>query len=97
MNVERVIGNRKKFSNLLIIKHGVVAQLVRASACHAEGREFESRPSRQPSSFAKPSEDTSPREAFSFANLSTEGLPKVEATAGRPIPEAASRGAFFNV
>ncbi len=27
--------------------HGVVAQLVRASACHAEGRGFESRPSRQ--------------------------------------------------
>ncbi len=26
--------------------HGVVAQLVRASACHAEGRGFESRPSR---------------------------------------------------
>ena len=26
---------------------GVVAQLVRASACHAEGRGFESRPSRQ--------------------------------------------------
>jgi hypothetical protein len=26
--------------------NGVVAQLVRASACHAEGRGFESRPSR---------------------------------------------------
>ncbi len=30
----------------LLSPHGVVAQLVRASACHAEGRGFESRPSR---------------------------------------------------
>ena len=30
----------------LLPNHGVVAQLVRASACHAEGRGFESRPSR---------------------------------------------------
>ena len=38
---------------------GVVAQLVRASACHAEGRGFESRSSRQ---FFKPV--SSPKRAF---------------------------------
>ena len=37
----------------LLSPHGVVAQLVRASACHAEGRGFESRPSRQFVDFCK--------------------------------------------
>lgn len=31
---------------IILPNNGVVAQLVRASACHAEGRGFESRPSR---------------------------------------------------
>ena len=34
----------------LVFKYGGVAQLVRASACHAEGRGFESRHSRHPPS-----------------------------------------------
>gem|GEM_PF-3841837 len=32
--------------NRVVLKHGGVVQLVRTSACHAEGREFESRHSR---------------------------------------------------
>ena len=30
-----------------LVANGLVVQLVRISACHAEGREFESRPDRQ--------------------------------------------------
>jgi hypothetical protein len=51
------------------LKHGPVVQLVRIQACHAWGREFESRPDRQ--QLEKPSEKSGgfffPRaSAFSF-------------------------------
>ena len=35
------------FTLISVIERGVVVQLVRTPACHAGGREFESRPSRQ--------------------------------------------------
>jgi hypothetical protein len=39
-------GRGTNDNNGCVKLYGVVAQLVRASACHAEGRGFESRPSR---------------------------------------------------
>ncbi len=44
------VGNLQKQKFVLLLyrnqKHGVVVQLVRMPACHAGGREFESRPYR---------------------------------------------------
>ena len=37
----------RRFDSVITHHYAVVAQLVRVSACHAEGRGFESRPPRQ--------------------------------------------------
>src|SRR4051812_20255957 len=71
--------------------HGVVAQLVRASACHAEGRGFESRPSRHPSlllelRMAQPSRSGSRSEGWRPPKRSDVGGPK------RRQQRAATRG-----
>ena len=46
-NAARAVLKNRSRSSFSLEEVGGVAQLVRASACHAEGRGFESRPSRQ--------------------------------------------------